>query len=1497
MNPKRLTCVVALFGSLLGSLAEAVPVSLHTLLERSGGVGIPARILVADRTYDLSADGLLLDLPAGRYPVTLLTSGGRLVPDIGSDQTMLTVVAPVTERNLIIETQTALKLTLPANKTVAAGQPFVAEMTVQNTYGQPLTLTPLLQLPDGILALNDTRRLLTLAPGEAGTLQVSLLAASAGDYTLSGGLSESSGLSQASLKVAAPGVALGQPVASSATVRLSADPADPLPGDVVSFTLTLRNPGTTPLSVRATPTLPDWIVPETLLSTQTLSLPTSSGGTAGEASLHFSGRATFGPPRSDPVTVSLEGLPGTLSAKTDVQRQLLSLQVAQPEDGTVGERGSVQVLVQNPTARPVQVTLKGSGAGAALESTPVSLEARGSAVAELPLTPTQAGRQSFTVAALSVLPDGTSLPISLPASNRVRASAALNERRVSTLSQPFSLRGVPGLNDLGSNATLLASQGLPEGVSYVGGSSQLNGKTIPDPRLGGSGRLYWPLGRTSADGVLSYQVTSSDSLPTLEPLALTASVGGQDIFLSGEVPSSELDLARGVVSSEREGLIRLPRQGTVLRGQDKVSVVLEGPVGVPVTLLVNGQPVSDSLLGEETVTLGRRRLSYAGVQLRAGKNILETQYGDLSDRLEVTVAVAPVRLLVDSSGAVADGASPVVLRILALDTSGVTSGDGTITVGTDLEPITPDANPREAGYQVLMQGGVAVLRLEPLLSARRLTVSAALGSLSISQEVFVDVQTRERYAYQASFGVSFSGGNVSLDAAARGYAELPLYGGQLQLAADSDGLPRFLGTSGLNGAQNVNDLSRFPVTGSGTEAKGALSSDLGIAFRYERRDLSLGYYNSGIDLSPLPPLPSISALRAEVRESGGVDFSVRAFVGQLPSGSVNESFIPDGRRSFTLSQLARPGSALVTVVAGGLSRPLIAGRDYLLDDATGTLVLASPLSRYSSDFVPQTLVVLYTPASATATILTYGGSATYSTGPWSVSVAAAQFGGTAPDGTTPVGFGVVYGTQIAYHSPALQAALGYNVTAFDPAGKLSLSGTYLAPDGALTGSVNLSRSDTTGLVGQAEVSARLGDFRVRLAHQSLSLSPATATTQAVTSQRTSLTAERPVLPGLTLGGSLEYVWPQATDLNSGLAGVVLGRYESGGSSTELSHSQPFSAASGIAAQTRLSGSLALTSSTFLEGRIIKTWDDLGALSGELGVRQTLGNVNYTVSYQLPGVSGESSRARFGLAAPIPINDSLSANISASLLRDLGNGVFTASGAFGARYRVTGFTAAASIEGGRDFGDTTADGSTLPSNSRLTLRGGATGSLGDQDLSLDAVYNILPTPGGQFTFSYARRTDDLAILSYTRLNTGSGVSGLTDLSVGNVLEGELQVGWQPFQHDNSSSETLRGLKLQPGVAYRFPLSDLSRTAIQGSLGVSVPVTPQLALAATGYVFYQPLSTDDQGQTTYPSYALDLKYTFSPGVRLVAGYTFAQVSALTPDARPGFHIRAELYGGSP
>jgi len=355
-------------------------------------------------------------------------------------------------------------------------------------------------------------------------------------------------------------------------------------------------------------------------------------------------------------------------------------------------------------------------------------------------------------------------------------------------------------------------------------------------------------------------------------------------------------------------------------------------------------------------------------------------------------------------------------------------------------------------------------------------------------------------------------------------------------------------------------------------------------------------------------------------------------------------------------------------------------------------------------------------------------------------------------------------------------------------------------------------------------------------------------------------------------------------VQGGLAGVLLARYERGGSSLEVTHAQPFGA--NVAALTRVTGSLALTSSTFLEARLARVWDETGTLVGELGVRQTLGSVNFSVIYQLPNASGESSRARFGVSAPIPITDHLSANVSASVLRALGNGVFTASGTVALRYRQAGFAATGSVEVGRDFG--AQDGRTA---NRLILRGGASGSLNDNDVSFDAVYNVMPSPGGQFTFGLARRTSDLTLLTYHRLNTGSGALGVAAAGIGTVLEGEAQLSWQPWLQ--SEQPVLHGLQLQPGLAYRVPLSDPSRFAVQGSAGVSVPLSEKFALAATLFALYQPA----QDAPLDLSYALDLKYVVSPGLRFVAGYTLAHVDALTPDARPGFHVRAELYGGTP
>ncbi len=242
-----------------------------------------------------------------------------------------------------MEPQTRLRLDVPAQVTL--GEPFEARLTVTNGYGLPITLTPVLNAPDDLLTLGDTRRPLTLASGESGTLTVRMVAAAGGTVNLTGTLNESSVQDARDVTVAqARPVTRTDHVLSGGLAELKTDDASVLPGEVTTFDLTLRNPGSTPLSVRATPVFPDWVTPDVESGEQTVTVPVGE-----EAHLSFSGTVAYGPAQDGRFRVQLSGLPDVTDVSGELRRELLDVQVAQPDDGSVGTLSSVDVLLRNPT--------------------------------------------------------------------------------------------------------------------------------------------------------------------------------------------------------------------------------------------------------------------------------------------------------------------------------------------------------------------------------------------------------------------------------------------------------------------------------------------------------------------------------------------------------------------------------------------------------------------------------------------------------------------------------------------------------------------------------------------------------------------------------------------------------------------------------------------------------------------------------------------------------------------------------------------------------------------------------------------------------------------------------------------------------------------------------------------------------------------------------------------------------------------------------------------
>jgi len=174
----------------------------------------------------------------------------------------------------------------------------------------------------------------------------------------------------------------------------------------------------------------------------------------------------------------------------------------------------------------------------------------------------------------------------------------------------------------------------------------------------------------------------------------------------------------------------------------QAAVRVKGPIGTVLALRVNGERISESRVGLRVTVpeTGVEAWEYVGVALRPGLNRIEVapprSLGRAALRL---VAPGPLaRLAIEAPArAPADGRSLVPVRIRTLDQAGVPYGARTLVTlhtGAGAFQVT-DLNPDEAGVQVAVEYGEAVVPLVAPASFGDSRVSATAGTLSAATRV------------------------------------------------------------------------------------------------------------------------------------------------------------------------------------------------------------------------------------------------------------------------------------------------------------------------------------------------------------------------------------------------------------------------------------------------------------------------------------------------------------------------------------------------------------------------------------------------------------------------------------------------------------------------------------------------------------------------------------------------------------------------------------------
>ena len=1191
------------------------------------------------------------------------------------------------------------------------------------------------------------------------------------------------------------------------------------------------------------------------------------------------------------VRARLAGWDRSQEVRVQVLPAATSLQLSRTplEGARVGETVTVRLSVRNTAAQPVTFTLLdqlGSGLKAldpvnfegtlaAGETRELSyraevLSAQGTGLSARLDSPACSAPQQVEgslnvlpapVAAAPVAPAPvTSTPVTPApvAAAPAEANPAPLSSRQSTVSLPFDAPSI--------SRQLTVAQALPKGATYVPGSTRLNGEVLADPVRGPSGKLYWvipaPAGQAGEKGaalrgVLSYEVTHAGALGELPAPSFQVELpGSRSETISGRVDAADLRAASRQRAStqvvENEGAIKLPAAGTVLRSRDRISVTVEAPQGDLPPLTVNGKEVSRDKIGTEVQDgqRGVQRVTFVGVPLQPGPNVLRF----LDQEITVGLIGSTSRITVEPLNLVADGSTPLRLEVRALDAFGQLTTEPSVTVRTNLEPRTPDANPTQEGFQVRLVDGRGVVELQPQTAPTDLKFDVLFGQ-GVQPHLYSVRPDASRVGVgmvSATVGLN-SGFSVARDLSwqARGYYEGPVGDGKVYIAADKDGLPT-----------DRDYLVRNTVYGDASTESVPLQGIDPVALSYDHSKFRIEYRRRSLPVDVLTLGEQVTALTAYSKTNPRVS----GFVALLPRDRVvNDPLTPDGTRVLRLGRVGVSlGTETLEVVTLERSTGKVLGRetlvrnvDYVLDPRSGIVTLNRALDRLDADLNERIVYASYRldePLAFSNRQLTYGVQAKVEGENYTAGVAAVQL-----DGRTTLGARATYRTQ-RVKTEALVAYSG-GVQA-------SLSATSTLSNHDLSFRARYQQASYQGLNPFTPGLEVAGKYRGRLTERlGLALDadyrdipvPRSADAERSDVARGGNVTARAIykFDPLTLGAGLSYAFGD----RSGLSVVGSVGYVGDRVTAEVVHTQPVTGdvrpTTEIGAKFKLRPNLALG----LSDRY--TWG-VGSVAA-VTLDQTLGNTNYAVGYELPTASGAGNRARFGATTSLPLNDRTALGLRGSVIYDVARRNLETGAGADLSYKAQRVSASVGSDvaynGEKGFG--------------VVLRGGVTGSLSDA-LTLNASGLAEFGQGrsgqrGELGFAYRNR--HLSGLGYARYLGGSLAGGQPELNLGASAEYR-QVNW-----------ALRG-----GLETRTKLDDPSSFTWQGSVGGTTYLSDVFAVGAWGRVLSQPAS-----QSTQLGYGLEAGLRAMPGTWVTAGYNFKGFEGLQGGStytKQGAYLRLDL-----
>jgi hypothetical protein len=967
----------------------------------------------------------------------------------------------------------------------------------------------------------------------------------------------------------------------------------------------------------------------------------------------------------------------------------------------------------------------------------------------------------------------------------------------------------------------------------------------------------WVHGLTRLDVVVARPAAADDP-----PAASPPSIEASDPFTE---PFSA-DAAGGV-------RILAPEPDATFTADAAVVVIVEGPSGAPFEVSVAGVTLGADRRGAvlDDAASGLRREAYYAIDLRPGANEVIVRSGDREARRVLYRADRPVEIAFRPLSLVADGVTPIEIEVRLLDARGIVSGEGPLDAfgGAFLDS---DAIPERAGYQALVRGGVARLRLPPRVGAGSLDLSVAFGDLQAAERFVLDAPTRTLVSGEGSLALSFPpGAGVAARADARLYLEHAGPAGGVVLAVDAaatltDGAFAYLPPSAPDDALPLESGAVGAVTPPPR-------SEDGIGVRFVRSGLEVAYEAGTVAAPGVSASTFGSALRARLEVAR--DVHLEAFAGYLRRERVALRITPDGGRRYPLPSAVLADSERVIRLTWIDGEPfeevrLQRGVDYLIEDGAAggrsTLVLAR--ATWPDDLRGGRVEfdVVYTPAAAQRDAFAHGVGVAWAAGGWTLAGGYATL--PAEEGTaTTWGATASYRGATTRLDAAVERRPDEDEARYRIEGRLDrtplwggvASGRAVAEFGVIDRfSVAARGSWPSGIeidgeaVGGRElpISGRF-TTRVRLDAFTLSLGhvqrPERRATEVALLRRWG---------GFSLGVATEVRWGDPLWTLIGRAGI-----EQGPLALTFEHRAPLAA--GEAARSTLEGSTEVAD-TRLRWRLEQVWGADPATAALLAAERDVLGARVRGEWLLPLATESPSRLRLGVDAPVELAPGWTLDLQAGAERPLGEGASTLALGVGVRHGGPDLSVAANLDGVWGGPEPTltlsarARSAALPADPRHSL-------------SLDARVELLGAADGRFALGYAFHDAAWSLLSRQELR-------LSETST--------------WRGDVAASITSGVVRFRPGVAYRIQFDDPDAHAVQVGLGIAAMPAGGWLVGVAGYYVWQP-GLD----VAAAALGAEIGVPIAPGTYLVFGYTVGEGPGLIAGGAPGWNVRLDVFGGTP